>query len=183
MVRKRLGTEEIARLLAISRSHPTRHGKDEKKWLKAHGVYVPYAVQKAYEPERIEAIESLSCEYRLQLTECKEGERAEIDPLLLQGIKGWGLYLFAQPDPQLAIAIFLGKKQKPGKKSINTARDRDIASAVLDKMNGGMTMENAVAAVAAAYELSEDRVKEIYLDSREEAKAAQIEAKAAQHKL
>jgi len=152
MSQQRLKVEQIARLLAISRSYST-------------------------DPECIEAVQHLVREYQLQIAEYKKGERDVVDALLMQGVGDWGRYIFAQPDPETALARFLGTKKKPGKRTKNTDRDRDIAAAVVTKMDGGMTLEDAVVDVAANFRLGEDAVKKIYVRVRKEVRAARAVGK------
>ena len=147
MCRQRLNTEQIARLLAISRRYST-------------------------DPECIEAVQHLVCEYQLQIEEYKKDERDVVDALLMQGVGDWGRYIFAQLNPEIALARFLGTKQKPGKRTKNTDRNRDIAAAEVTKMDGGMTLEDAIVDVAAAFRLGEDAVKKIYVRNRKGVRAA-----------
>jgi hypothetical protein len=140
------------------------------------------------EGERIEATKALVEEFRSQAEAYRKQDRArrnaiidgrkarggpvKINPLLVQAIDEFGRKIFAEADPVLALEILLGKKKSPGKHATNTIRDRDISRAVLDKMNGGMTMDKAVAAVAKDYRRSQERIKAIYLSGLVEAKAA-----------
>src|SRR5262249_509724 len=109
------------------------------------------------------------------IEEFKKKERAEVDPLLMQGVGEWGRYIFAQANPEITLARFLGKRQKPGKRTKNTDCDRDIAAAVVVKMDSGMTLENAVADVAADFSLGEDTIKKIYARKRKEVRASRHE--------
>jgi hypothetical protein len=147
MSQQRLNLAQIAELLTISR----RYANDR---------------------ECIEAVKNLVCEYQWQIAEYKRGERAVIDPLLLQGIGDWGRYVFAQAKPEIALARFLGKRQGPGKRAKYTDRDFFIALAVITKMEGGMTLEKAIELVATDYGLEFDTIKKIYARRRKEARAA-----------
>jgi len=144
---QRLNAEQIPGLLTISRRYST-------------------------DRECIEAVQALVREYQLQIAECRKGERDEVDRLLVQGVGDWGCHIFAQPNPEIALARFLGTRQKPGKRIKNTDRDRSIAAAIVTAMEGGMTLEEAAAAVAADFRLGEDAIKKIYARKRKEVKAA-----------
>jgi hypothetical protein len=150
MSQQRLNAEQIARLLTISRRHST-------------------------DPGCIEAVQHLVCEYQSQIAEHKRGERAVVDQLLMQGVGDWGRHIFAQPNPEIALARFLGTKQKPGKRIKNTERDRSIAAAVVTTMEGGMTLEKAAAEVAEDYGLSTERVIAIYARKSKEVRARRHE--------
>jgi hypothetical protein len=147
MSQQRLNTEQIARLLIISRGYTT-------------------------DRECIEAVKSLICEYHLQIAEFKKRERDVIDPLLMQGIGEWGRYIFAQPNPEIALGRFLGKRQKPGKRAKNIDRNFSITLAVLTKRESGVTFEKATALIAADYNLEADTVRKIYLRRNKEVRAA-----------
>ncbi len=126
----------------------------------------------ATESERVEAVNELLSEFRLQLEQYRTGETTHIDPLLVQGIKNWGSRIFAKPDPILALERFLGARQRRGKRVKNTDRDFQIAVAVVEKMKSGMTLENAAEAVAWDYRpLEGDSIKKIYTRNHREAKA------------
>jgi hypothetical protein len=114
----------------------------------------------------------LICEYQLQIAEYKRGERKVIDALLMQGIGDWGRYIFAQPNPEMVLGRFLGKRQKPGKRAKYTDRDFLITHAVITKMEGGMRRDKAVELVAAEYGLEDDTIKEIYDRRKKEVRAA-----------
>src|SRR5262249_47815775 len=86
------------------------------------------------EHDRIEAVGRLLREFHLQIEQYQRKERTEIDRLLERGIADWGLKIFAQKDPLLALAKFLGKKQRRGKRAKNAERDRSITAAVLSKI-------------------------------------------------
>jgi hypothetical protein len=179
MSRKRLNTVQIAELLAIAGSR-----------------------RDATESERIQAVNRLLDEFRLQIEEYRKREytfrqrrsshklrknsprdivdprlRNAIDPLLIQGIQEWGLAIFAQAHPIQALARFLGKKQRPGKRAKNAGRDFSIAHAVVLKMKDGMTLEDAAASVAADYrpklKLDADTIRKIYVRKQKEVRAAQ----------
>jgi hypothetical protein len=174
MSKRRLNTEETADLLATVRWQQPAHDADDLLWLKARKVQKARLGGKpsgGNESRRIEAVNLLVSEYQLQVAEYKRKERAEIDPLLLQGIKEWGLYIFAQENPEIALARFLGKKQKPGKRATNTERHRDIALAVIEEMDGGAKFEKAIESVATEYGLEVDTVKKIYGRWRKELRA------------
>ena len=175
----RLNTEQIARLLAISRCYATLCSEYEPTWKKAHDedekYFLHFAVKKARDPERIEAVKRLICEYQLQIAEYKRRERAAIDPLLMQGVGDWGRYIFAQANPEMALGRLLGTKQKPGKRATNTDRNADITLAVIAEMEGGMTLEEAVTAVATDHCLAEDTIRKIYARRKSEARAARWE--------
>ena len=136
----------------------------------------------ATEIEPTEAANKLHCEFRLQIAEFQrpnplwfwqiEPFRFLIDPLLDQGIAGWGRRMFAQENPTLAVARFLGKRQKPGKRAKNAKRDFSITRAVVTKMEGGMTLDDATDLVAPDYKLEADTVRKIYLRRRKEVRAA-----------
>jgi hypothetical protein len=137
--RQRLNRAQIAELLAVAR-------------LQRH----------ATESERIEAVKYLLCEYRLQIAEFRRPrplwfwqvepfrvfDERVIDPLLEQGIEQWGRWVFAQAKPVLALARFLGERKKPGKRAKYTERNFAIALAVINKMEGGMTLEEAAQALS-----------------------------------
>jgi hypothetical protein len=135
----------------------------------------------ATESERIEAINSLLCEYRLQIEEYRKDKRGVIDPLLLQGIGDWGRRIFAEATPVLTLARFLGK-QKPGRRASpeRAARDISVTLAVIDRMDRGITLEEASELVAAAYtprkvgkslSLKADTVRKIYIRNETEQRA------------
>jgi hypothetical protein len=147
MSQQRFNTAQIANLLAISR---------------------PYATDR----KCIEAVKSLLCEYHLQIAEYKKGQRGVVDPLLMQGIGDWGRYIFAQANPEIALARFLGKREKPGKRAKNTDRDFTITGAVVAKMENGMTLEEASPLIAAEYKLKADTVRKIYVRRNKEVRAA-----------
>ena len=135
----------------------------------------------ATKSERIEAVNSLLCEYRLQIAEYRRDERNVIDPLLLQGIEDWGRRIFAEADPVLTLARFLGK-QRPGKRVSPERADRNISVtlAVIDLMDRGTTLEEASERVAADYSpqkvgkrlsLKADLVRKIYIRNETEQRA------------
>jgi hypothetical protein len=126
----------------------------------------------AAESERIEAIDNLLHELRLQIEQYRKGERSEIDHLLMQGIKEWGLQIFAQADPVLALARFLGKRQKPGKRAKYSDRDFSIALAVITRREDGMTVEKACELVAADYGLDDETIRKIFRRRNKEVRAA-----------
>jgi hypothetical protein len=129
----------------------------------------------ALERERVEAVEKLLCEFRLQIEEFKKKERAEVAPLLMQGIGDWGRYIFAQDDPEDALARFMGRP-RPGKRAKNKERDVLIAGDVATKMDGGMTLEEAADEVAEKYRLESDAVVKIYTRNKIEGRAARHQA-------
>ncbi len=93
----------------------------------------------------------------------------------MQGIGELGLHIFAQDDPEIALARLLGTRQKPGKRTTNTDRNFSITRAVVTKMEGGMTLERAAVAVAKNYRLDPDTIKKIYVLRRREVRAARHE--------
>jgi hypothetical protein len=147
-VSNRLNAAEIAELMAVAGS---RRPTDES--------------------ERIDAVKRLLCEYRLQIAEYKANRDHTPDPLLIQGIDNWGRQIFAEPDPTLALARFLGQKSRPGKRATHTERDLSIAIAVVREMRGGNTLERAAEAVGLAYNLAPETVSKIYGLRHKEAKA------------
>src|SRR6516165_10587557 len=101
------------------------------------------------EEQQVAARVKLHDIYRVQTNEFRRGERGEIDRELWQWATMWLHRVFENPDPVIAMAEFLGRKRKPGKRSKNTDRDFDIAVAVAKKMMlSGLTLEKAVFAVA-----------------------------------
>ena len=127
--------------------------------------------QDATEPERVEAVNELLSEFRLQWEQYGREEIAQIDPLLVQGIKLWGCQIFAKINPVLALEKLLGARQKRGKRAKNTDRDFQIAVAVLDKMKSKLSLEEASEAVASDYNLDGDSIRKIYNRNHREAKA------------
>jgi hypothetical protein len=131
-----------------------------------------YMRRNTTEVERVEAVNSLLGEYLLQIEEFKRGERDALDPLLREGIEDWGRRIFAQEDPVTALARFLGKRQRPGKRAKHTARDFNIAVAVVIKMKDGMPLEEAASVIAAEHpSLKEETIRKIYVQNQKAAKA------------
>jgi hypothetical protein len=135
----------------------------------------------ATESERIEAVNSLLREYRLQIAEYRRDKRSSIDPILLQGIEDWGRRIFAEANPVVALARVLGK-QKPGKRASpeRAARDISVTLAVIDLMGRGTTLEEASELVAADYtprkvgkrlSLKADSIRKIYIRNKTEQRA------------
>ena len=118
----------------------------------------------ASETERIQAVNELLDEYRSQLEKFADEKIERIDPLLLQGIKDWGLRIFAKRDPVLALGRLLGLRRPRGKRAKNTERDLQIAVAVLTKMKLGMSLEDAAAYVAenCRFGLGVESIAKIY---------------------
>jgi hypothetical protein len=139
----------------------------------------------ATKSEQIEAANKLLSEFRLQISEFQRSSplwfwqlepyfrfRTEIDPLLDQWIANLGRQTCADPNPLIALARFLGKRKKPGKRAKNTDRDFSITLAVVTKMESGVTLEEATALIAADYKLEADTVRKIYLRRYKEVRAA-----------
>jgi hypothetical protein len=124
----------------------------------------------ATESERIEAVKNLLFEYRLQITEYKSGQRSGIDPILEQGITEWGRRIFADPNPTLALARFLGQSQERGKRAKHSDRDLSIALAVTIRGRGS-NIAKAVETVASLCGLKRNTVMKIYSRRKTEAKA------------
>jgi hypothetical protein len=102
----------------------------------------------ANDSERVEAIKSLLCEYREQISEYQKHERGAVHPLLMQGIEDWGRRIFADANPTLALERFLGERTKPGKRAKNRDRDLSIALAVVIRETRGTKVREAIEAVA-----------------------------------
>jgi hypothetical protein len=88
MPRKRLGTEEISDLALRAR----------------HGT----------ESDRVKAVTELVEEFRSQIGAYRKNASDEIDPLLLQTINEFGLRIFAEDNPALAVERLLGKNTRGG---------------------------------------------------------------------
>ena len=135
--------------------------------------------------ERAAAAVELAGEFRAQVEAYRKHARVrrdggdgrvfEIDPLLLQVIDELGRRVLAEADPVLALERLLGR-QGSEQSAKTTARDRDIARAVVNKLDGGSALEQAVTETAKAFGQSADEVRTIYVNGR-------IEAKAAQHQI
>jgi hypothetical protein len=110
-----------------------------------------------------------------RLLKPRRGERNAVDPQLMQWARDLGPYILAQDDPVTALQRLLGEKQPAGKRAKNAARDLEIATAVATKMDKGMPLEDAIAAVAKEHGLSEKRVRTIYFRWRVEARAARYQ--------
>jgi hypothetical protein len=74
------------------------------------------------ETERIQAVNELLDEYRSQVEQ--SADKKINDPLLWQGIKDWGLRIFAKRDPVLALERLLGLRHARGKRAKNRATRR-----------------------------------------------------------
>jgi hypothetical protein len=126
----------------------------------------------ASESDRREAINELLREFRSQMERYGRGEITHIDLLLVQGIKDWGFRIFSKENPILALEKFLGTRQRRGKRAKNTDRNFRIAVAVVERMQSGMSLEDAAEAVAYDYKpLVGDSIKKIYTRNATEAKA------------
>jgi hypothetical protein len=135
--------------------------------------------QDASEVERLEAVNELLREFRLQCEQYRQKEINSIDRLLVQGIKNWSFRIFIQPDPMVALARFLGKKQPPGKRAKDADRNFAIAKAVHKKMQAGMNLENATDATQAEYpSLNADTIKKIYVRSHKMVQSHNLEVQA-----
>jgi hypothetical protein len=148
------------------------------------------------EDERRQAIRELICEFRRQTNELKRllAERGDpsqgqidskeisriLSPLLVRGIKSWGLRIFAEPHPIRALEILLGVRERRGKRAKNADRDFQIAVDVVEEMTEKtsektwrkrMGLEKAAEAVALKYELEPERIQKIYKRHRVAARA------------
>ena len=105
---------------------------------------------------------------------------AQVDPFLMQGIKDWGLRIFAKRDPVLALERLLGLRRPRGKRAKNTERDLQIAVAVLTKMKLGMSLDDAAAYVAenCRFGLGVESIAKIYNRTHRKAKSYILEEKA-----
>ena len=125
--------------------------------------------------ERIIAIETLLRLYHTQIKEFERKERDAIDKYLMQTFATFGLRIFAKSDPLMAMAEFLGRKEKRGKRAKNTVRDFELAVEVAQRMADGNSLDDAAFAVADAHKddlnLSAERIENIYKANRSDARA------------
>ena len=128
--------------------------------------------------ERQEARKDLLSEFQWQWEQLDLKQIMQIDPLLVQGMKDWGFRIFAEPDPVLALEIFLGVRQRPGKRAKNADRNSQITVDVIEKMSAGITLATACVDVAPKYGLEPESIEKIYKRYRVAVKSHQIEAKA-----
>jgi hypothetical protein len=96
----------------------------------------------------------------------------------MQGIKDWGLRIFAKRDPVLALESLLGLRHPRGKRAKNTERDFQIAVEVLEtrkrmslEEKKRVSLERAAEAVAQKYELECEYVLKLYKQNRLPARA------------
>jgi hypothetical protein len=127
------------------------------------------------EAERMAAVDALLNLLRTEVGEYKRGERSDIDRPLISGFTSVGLRIFAQLDPLAALAEFLGRKRKRGKRSKNTERDFAIAVEVAKRIYDGMSLDDAAVAVAerlkGTVDLSPERIENIYKANSKAARA------------
>jgi hypothetical protein len=108
----------------------------------------------------------------------ERGKPVQVDPFLMQGIKDWGLRIFAKRDPVLALESLLGLRHPRGKRAKNTERDFQIAVEVLEtrkrmslEEKKRVSLERAAEAVAQKYELECEYVLKLYKQNRLPARA------------
>ena len=108
----------------------------------------------------------------------ERGKPVQVDPFLMQGIKDWGLRIFAERDPVLAVERLLGLRPPRGKRAKNTERDFQIAVEVLEarkrmslEEKKRVSLERAAEAVAQKYELECEYVLKLYKQNRLPARA------------
>jgi hypothetical protein len=126
------------------------------------------------EAERVAAAQELLAIYRSQFNERTAERRREIEAALLQAINGLGQFIFAQPDPCVAMARFLGAKQKRGKRAKNQARDFELSLEVEKYRRAGLSLEQALERISAESKnpiLSTARIKNVHKRHKKEAAA------------
>jgi hypothetical protein len=123
------------------------------------------------EEKRREAVNTFLALLRTQVSEYRQGKRDAVSRLLQQAVTGFALRIFADPDPVSAMDHFLRGKRKRGKRAVNADRDFRIAVQVAQKMNEGMSLDDAGAFVAELLKLSPERIENIYKAHAAEAKA------------
>ena len=163
----------IAELFAIASEDPIA-----SKRRCVHGK----RIEPITEGERVQAVSELLREFRAQIVRFGRNEITHIDRLLEQGIKDWGLRIFAAKNPVLALEKLLGTRQKRGKRASAKIADRDfqIAVDVVKEMREKtsektwrkrMGLEKAAEAVAQKYRLGAERIQKIYKRHRVAARA------------
>jgi hypothetical protein len=131
------------------------------------------------EAERVQAVNELLREFSSQLKQFANGEIDGIDPLLIHGIKDWGLRIFAERDPVLAVKALLGQRRPRGKRPKNSERHFQIALALLEtrkrmrlEEKKRVSLEKAAGAVAQEYKLkSGEYVLKLYKQNQRAARA------------
>jgi hypothetical protein len=130
------------------------------------------------EAERVQAVNEFLGEFRSQREQFANGEIDGIDPLLIQGIRDWGLRIFAEPDPSLALKTLLGLRRPRGKRTKNSERDFEMVVAVLEtrermtlEEKKRVSLERAAEAVAQEYKLECEYVLKLYKQNRLAARA------------
>jgi hypothetical protein len=110
---------------------------------------VSVKTKRSAQRQQVAARQKLFVIHRDQARQIEKGERDEIDRELLQWITMCLRRIAANVDPVVAMAEFLGRKRKRGKREKNTDRHFEIAVAVAKKMMlSGLSLEKAVFAVA-----------------------------------
>ena len=154
----------IAELFVIANENP-----DASKRRRVQGR----RIEQITERERAAAVRKLLREFRTQKEQFGRNEIAQIDPLLVQGIRDWGSRIFAAEEPVLALEELLGKRRKRGKRASAKTADRDsqIVRDMLERMRSGMSLEKAAEALAPDYGIGPESIAKIYKRGHKAAKA------------
>jgi hypothetical protein len=97
-----------------------------------------------------------------QLIEPRPGERAVVDPRLMQWAGDLGRHVLAQSDPVTALARLLNKRRPANRPTVNTERNQEIRSYIAIAKANGASLQDAFKNAALAWDLSEKQVREIY---------------------
>jgi hypothetical protein len=127
------------------------------------------ATPKGDTPRTSEPVQAISAQWQ----RAPLGSPPQIDRLLLQGIRSWGLGIFAAENPALALERLLGTRQKRGKsqRAETASRNRQITLALMDKMRSGMSLEKAAEALASDYRIEPESIASIYKREHKAVKA------------
>jgi hypothetical protein len=156
---------------AVERGKQFSHADAERDRPEGARITVPVAA-----PSDAECIRAIKILLRLHRWQARAYTRAKrpIDPLLDQWVVELMRYVALQTAPAAVVALLLGTKKLPGKKTSpeTEARHRKIIVAVARKRDEGKELVDAAGEVADVYGLSDDWVIKLYKSRQREAQAA-----------
>jgi hypothetical protein len=175
--RKPLPTAEIVRLLGIANDNRDQQAAQLRRMVpdKISGIADE---ELPTEAERYKARKDLLKEFQWQYQQVGGKQIAAIDPYLVQAVKDWAFRIFAKPKPARELEYFFGMRQRPGKRPANVNRNFQITADVIAKMDAGMTLENAAAAVASTCPLTVESIATIYKRYQRALRSRQLEERA-----
>jgi hypothetical protein len=118
------------------------------------------------ESERAQAVDAIFTLYRIQREEFSHGARPYIDPALQLFVREELQRSVILPDPLGAIERLLERKRSRGRPR-TPHRDFIIAGDVAEKVESGLTVDQACADLVDVTRLSFEQIRRIYFDQKQ----------------